>query len=80
MTKTGTIDKPIKATVPIEHYTDKSGGIPSLVIDVDLAALGVGSRYEFDCVLHVEDGTVSLLCYPNGDDEGWQRIDEVGEW
>jgi hypothetical protein len=81
MTKTGTIDSPTKTTVPVEHYISAAGDeIPGLVVDIDLASLGVGSRYSFDSVLQIEDGTITVLCYPDEDDEGWQRLDEVGEW
>jgi hypothetical protein len=80
MSNTGTIDNPVKTTVPAGHYTTADGGIPSLVVDIDLSSLGVGTRYEYDCVLHVEDKTVTLLFVPSEDDEGWERLDEVGEW
>ena len=84
--ETGTIDNPVTTTVPAEHYTGIAGpgAPPSLIVSVGLASLGVGSRWEFDSILAVEneDGgtTIVLLCYPDGDDEGWDRVNEVGEW
>lgn len=80
MTSTGTIDNPTTTAVPAEHYINKAGDLPGLVVDIDLTSLGVGSRWAYDCVLHVEGGTITVLCYPDEDDEGWDRLNEVGEW
>jgi hypothetical protein len=80
MTAAGTIDNPVKTTVPAEHYVSTAGDLPGLVVDIDLTSLGVGSRYTFNSVLNVEDGTITVLCYPADDDEGWHRLNEVGEW
>jgi hypothetical protein len=42
MSKAGTIDSPAKATVPVEHYISDRD-VPSLVVDIDLTSLGVGT-------------------------------------
>jgi hypothetical protein len=77
--KTRTIDNPAKTTIPAEHYISDSD-VPSLVVDIDLTSLGVGSRFEDIHVIHIEDGTITVVCHPADDHEGWQRLDEVGEW
>jgi hypothetical protein len=78
--KTGTVDNPTAVTVPAEYYIDKSDDLPALVVTVKLADLGIGGRWQYDSVLHIEDDKITMLCYPDEDDEGWARLDEVGEW
>jgi len=79
MAETGTVDSPAKTTVPAEHYTSREGP-PCLVVSVDLSSLGVGSRFDYDTVIHAEDGEITMTFYPPDDDEGWHRLHEVGEW
>jgi hypothetical protein len=79
-TKTGTADNPTKTTVPAEYYTGSENGPLHLVVSVDLSALGVGSRFDYDTVIHVEGGEITMTFFPPDDDEGWHRLHEVGEW
>jgi hypothetical protein len=85
LTKAGTIDDPAATEVTAAHYTsqpDKQGDIPSLVVTIDLGDI-LGAGWTYDSVLSFgeETGTdITLLFYPQGSDEGWQRLDEVGEW
>jgi hypothetical protein len=78
----GTIDNPATTEVAAGHYTDKSGGIPGLVVTIDLGDI-IGGEWTYDSVLSFgeETGTeITLLFYPQGSDEGWDRLNEVGEW
>jgi hypothetical protein len=84
LTEAGTIDNPAETTITAE-YTDKAGtdAPPTLVVTINLPRdLTPGTDWIFDSVLEVDpaEGTITVLCYPNGDDEGWDRLDEVGEW
>jgi hypothetical protein len=82
-TKAGTIDNPVTTSVPAEYYVDKDGDLPGLVVTLSLPRdLVPGTDWIFDSVIETDpaEGTITILCYPNGDDEGWDRLDEVGEW
>lgn len=74
--------------VTAEYYVDKTGGIPRLVVSIDFGSdLGEGEggvgEWAYDSVISygTETGTdLTLLFFPQGTDEGWDRIGEVGEW
>jgi hypothetical protein len=82
---TTSADESTITQVTAEHYIvkpSKHGPIPSLVVSIDLGDV-IGTDWTYDSVLSFGDGTgtdITLLFYPQGDHEGWQRLDEVGEW
>lgn len=83
-TPTGpTIDDPATTQVTAEYYyVETEGSIPGLVITLYLPDGPPGTDWVFDSVVDTDPGmgTITVLCYPNGDDEGYERLDDVGEW
>lgn len=83
LTEAGTIDSPATAELSAGHYINPGGADtpPSLVVDVDFGDLGVDDCWTFDSVVSIEgSGVVVFRFVPQGSDEGWARLDEVGEW
>lgn len=81
-TKPGTLGWPAETFIPVELYTDETCELPALCISIDFRYLdtGDGTRWEYDHVLSDDGGEVTLICHPAAEDEGWRRLDEVGEW
>lgn len=77
-----TTSQRVKIKVDAEYYVSTHDDIPALVLTVNLPELGEKTAWVFDTVLDAdrEDRSVTLLWYPDDDDEGWDRLDDVGEW
>lgn len=72
-------------TISAEWEIDRSGELPRLILRIDPGNLAdiTDSCWQFDSLLSIgsETGTdLSLLYFPDPADEGWDRVDEVGEW
>lgn len=71
--------------IEAEWHIDRSGQLPSLILRIDPGNLAdiTDGCWQFDSLLFIgaETGTdLALLYYPDPADEGWDRVDEVGEW